>query len=211
MADTKISALTNLTDLADDDRIPVADASDLTVTQSLTLATLRTFLLQSAMRYVKRLGSDHVNSSEVSETVTGLTATIPSGDWRFDYWLVVQLNPANTIQFAINHTGTTSSFVMWISAMGSSAAAAVGAWDQEINATTGFILSSYAARAENTFRGAGVSVDTVNAPLLVRITGVVRSTTSGDLELRFGTATSGTTVSLMSDSALILQSLVNTV
>lgn len=48
MADTKISALTDIVTLAAGDKIPVADASDLTVTKSTTTAQVATYVLNNA-------------------------------------------------------------------------------------------------------------------------------------------------------------------
>lgn len=48
MANTKISALTNIGTLASGDEIPVADASDLTVTKSATMTNVQTFVTNLA-------------------------------------------------------------------------------------------------------------------------------------------------------------------
>lgn len=44
MADTKISALGDIATLADGDKVPVADASDLTVSKSATMAEIKTYI-----------------------------------------------------------------------------------------------------------------------------------------------------------------------
>jgi hypothetical protein len=158
--------------------------------------------------YVKRLASDATeNETATMAEITGLTITTPlGGKYIFEYYLRVHsLDVLNSFSFAVNYTGSTSSFDYWMSVMGNSAAGAVGAWDQEVNATTGFVLSSFGTRIKNTTLGPGTGVDTANADMMVRITGMFVAATSGDLKLMHASElvqANGTTVK--AGSAVIL-------
>lgn len=211
MADTKISALTDMTDLADGDSVPIADATDLVATKRCTLARLRTFLQSvGGMLYIKRLGTSASTTLTSMTEAANLTVSLAAGRWRVEYWLLANSDStANSFKFALDHSGTTTSFVYWMSVMGSSDLAAVGSWDQEINATTGFVLSSFATRVKNTTLGPGVGVD-ATSNLLVRLSGTFQSTTSGSLKLMFGSEVGGATTFLNDRSVLLLHNLTNT-
>jgi hypothetical protein len=216
MADTKISDMTDLTTLADGDELPVADASDLTANKSFTLATLRGFLqgingpVIGGLPLIKTLASDATENETASMAeVTGLTySSQPAGRWLFEYNLIVQTaDVANSFKFAVDHSGTASSFMYWMLVMGNSATAAVGAWDQEVNATTGFVISSFATRLKNTTLGPGTGVDTANADVLVKLVGMYETVTTGNLKLMHGSAltqANGTTVKAGSSLVLLV-------
>jgi hypothetical protein len=70
MADTKISALTGIGTLAAGDKIPVADASDLTVTKSATMTDVKTYLDTLA------LSSANITALPAASTLA-LTDTFP--------------------------------------------------------------------------------------------------------------------------------------
>jgi hypothetical protein len=213
MADTKISALTDLTLLADLDRIAVAEASALDATVSCTLVTLRRYLQSlGGLAYIVRGGGIYNTTVTSMTELTDFTVALAAGAWRFEYWLQVQSGTlTNAFKFAVDHSGTTSSFVYTMMVMGNSALAAVGAWDQEVNATTGFVISSFATRVKNTTLGPGTGVDTISANLLVRISGRLQSSTSGNLKLMFGSEVATNTTTVQALSTLLLYNLTNTV
>jgi hypothetical protein len=215
MADTKISDMTDLATLADGDELAVADASDLTANKSFTLATLRGYLqgLHTAvggLPLIKTLTSDATENETASMAeVTGLTYTSqPLGRWIFEYNLIVQTaDVANSFKFAVDHSGSTLTFLYWMHVMGNSATAAVGAWDQEVNATTGFVISSFGTRVKNTTLGPGTGVDTANADVQVKIIGMFQNTGIGNLKLMHGSAltqANGTTVKAGSSLMLLV-------
>jgi hypothetical protein len=213
MADTKISGLTDLTILATGDRIAVAEASALDATVSCSLATLRSYLQSvGGMAYVKGLSTGMSTTVTTMTEVTGLTVALAAGGWRFEYWLeVTSGNVANSFKFAVDHSGTTASFLYTLLVMGNLATAAVGAWDQEVNATTGFVLSSFATRVKNTTLGPGTGVDTTFSGFLVRISGRLQSSTSGNLKLLIGSEVATNQTNLSDRSCVLLYNLTNTV
>lgn len=213
MADTKISGLTNLAILADADRIAIAEASAPTATISATLATLRGYLqANGGLPYLKRLGITAGTTLTTMTELTDFTVALAAGRWRFEYWLQVSSNTlANSFKFAVDHSGTTTTFVYTLSVMGNSDLAAVGSWDQEVNATTGFVLSSFATRIKNTTLGPGVAVDTADVYLFVRISGRFESSTSGNFKLMYGSEVAGNLTSVHSMSCVLLYNLTATV
>lgn len=70
MADTKISALTDIVTLAAGDKVPVADASDLTATKSATMTELNAYLQTLA------LASTQITALPAASAVAG-TDTLP--------------------------------------------------------------------------------------------------------------------------------------
>jgi hypothetical protein len=213
MADTKISALTDLTVLADLDRIALAEASALDVPVSCTLVTLRSYLQSlGGLPYIQRAGGITTTTVTSMTEVTDLTVALAAGAWRFEYWLEAQSGTlTNAFKFAVDHSGTTSTFVYTMMVMGNSAIAAVGAWDQEVNAMTGFVVSSFATRIKNTTLGPGTGVDTISANFLVRISGRLQSSTSGNLKLMVGSEVATNTTTVQALSTVLLYNLTNTV
>lgn len=213
MADTKISALTDMTDPEENDALPICDASDLATAKRCTLGSLRNFLQSvGGMLYVKRLGTSASTSLTTMTEATNLTVIVPAGVWRFDYWLLMTSDvTTNTFKIAVDHSGTTTSFVYWMLVLGNSDLGSVGTWDQEINLTTGVCLSSFGTRVKNTTLGPGVSVDAAASSLLVRVSGLFQSTTTGSLKLLWGSEVGGVLSSLNLNSTLLVHNLTNTV
>lgn len=157
---------------------------------------------------VAALASDFAENDTTSMVkITGLDLTVGAGTYVFEYYIRGRASDVlNSLKFAVNHTGTTTVFfysLMWPSA---GVVAATGAVDQDAPAiTTGSIWAHQSTRTKNTTLGPQTGVDTANADILFRVTGLMIVTVSGTLELYHGSElaqANGTSV--MAGTSLIL-------
>lgn len=157
------------------------------------------FTVQSApivgMLTLKGLASDQSNATTTATEVTGLSVTTGTGNFSFKYVILCQTSVTTTTpKFAVNHTGTVTSFVYWIYAPTANVASVDGVIDQDMSLTTGGQFCVNAARAKSTTAlTAYVSVDTANADALYIIDGLFVCTVDGDLELWHGSETANST------------------
>jgi len=73
MANTKISALADIVTLAAGDKVPVADASDLTATKSATMTEITTYVAGAQTTYVGTTAIA-LNRASASQGLTGITS-----------------------------------------------------------------------------------------------------------------------------------------
>ncbi len=147
-------------------------------------------------------GEQHDVTASVALTeVTALSQTLAAGTYTFKYFVIYRSNQlTNGISLAINFTGTNGAFVWWWRWADVLATASSAAPDQDQIIAAGAVQGSFASRAKSsTTRGVTLSVDTINADMLVIIEGVFVATGSGDLELWHGSelATAAYTTSVM--------------
>ena len=204
MADTKISALTAASVAAAANEFAINEAG---TSKKVTAAQLATYLRTVGMTQVKNLASDEVENETASMVkVTGLDLAVGTGTYVFEYYIRARsFDTVNSMKFAVNHTGTADVFNYFLYFPSAGVTAATGAVDQESNPTTGSVWAFAGTRVKNTTLGPQASVDTADADILYRISGMMIVTVAGNLELYHGselTQTAGTLVK--AGSCLIL-------
>lgn len=192
----KISALSALTgaNAASGDLITLVDISDTTFAASgtnkkMTLDELRAYLaLGAGLPLVKSLASDAAsNSTTTAAKITSLDLAVGVGNWAFQYFIRYQAAAATTgVKFSVNHTGTLTAFMAnmrWVDVSNVATAAATSAPTQAGN--TNNVIQGVSARAKSTAAGMGptLSVDTLNADMLMIIEGLLVCTVAGNIEL----------------------------
>lgn len=176
-------------------------ANDTSTTQLATTA----FVQSGGPVKVKSLSADQANAQSTMVRVSGMDVTVPSGTYTFEYYIRAQTSDAtNSMKFAVNHTGTTTSFVYTLFFPSAGVAAATGAVDQENNPTTGAIWACQPTRVRNTTCGPQTGIDTINADVMYRISGLMVVTVSGTLELYHGSETAGLNSTVKASTALVL-------
>ncbi len=153
---------------------------------------------------VKALTADQTNATTTFAKVTNLDQVVGVGTWAFKYLIRYRSDTTTTgIKFAVNHTGTVTSFVANAWYQENTTAAATGAADQA-HITFGLVAGG-AARAKSTSVAMvqTASVDTINADMLMILEGLMVVTVSGNIEL-YHASEAATTTTVKQDSALIL-------
>ena len=209
MADTKISALTALTSLAAGDEIPVADASDLSVTKAFTLTTLMAYLQSLGVPVVKRLGSTHSVTGVTGTAVTDLTVTLAAGTYVFRYFLINRSATATTgVGLGINFTGTAAVKAFIRYNVSTITTASNGLTEEESGAAlvTGGVMNAWASKAYSTTAPTTMAegVGATGADLLDIVEGVLIVTVSGNLELWHSSQIAATTTTIEVGSSLIV-------
>ena len=113
----------------------------------------------------------------------------------------------NGIRYAVNYSGTNGAFVWWWRWADLSAIASTAVPDQDDVDAAGNVMGVFQSRAESTTtRGVTLSVDTINADMMVMIEGVFVATGAGDLELWTASDvnTAGYTTSTMIGTSVII-------
>lgn len=188
MADTKISALTDIVTLADGDKVPVADASDLTVSKSATMTELVAYLQTQGMASKTHLGSRYTNATSTGTEVTGLSFNSLVAGTYFVRWALLYEAAAATssIKFGVNCTSAVNEFVANVYFPSAGVTAATGTMHDAANATTGQVWAYANTRTESTTApNLGPWIATTNAavPHLLILETLVVQTGTGDIEL----------------------------
>ena len=106
MADQKVSALTAATVAALANELPINEAG---TSKKISITQLVTLLQSLGMARVKRLGSQHANSSTTGTEVTDLTMALEAGTYQVQYNLIVRSATATVgPMFGVNFTGTAA-------------------------------------------------------------------------------------------------------
>jgi hypothetical protein len=152
MADTKVSALADIVTLAAGDKVPVADASDLTASKSATMTEIVTYLQSVGMPMVLKLGSRYTNSTTTGTEVTGLSFNSLAAGTYFIRWALLYEAAATTssIKFGVNVTNTVDEFVANVYFPSAGVTAATGTMHDANNATTGQVWAYANTRTEST-------------------------------------------------------------
>lgn len=134
---------------------------------------------------VVALGADATaNSTTTIAFVPGLDQTCEIGTFVFEYFIRYQAAAATTgVKFSVDHTGTVASIIWNMRYVDVSATAATAVPDQDNNLATAAVMAAFAARADNVTLGPTLSVDTLNADMLMLIEGLVVVTAGGTLRL----------------------------
>ena len=181
MADTKISALTAVTNVADANEFAVNEAG---TSKKASAAQLRKLI----GLYKKRVTADVSSTSATLAKVTDLDLTLPAGSYGFQYNCIWQSSSLTCgVSFNVNFSGTQTHIPFlwrWIDV---SSTAATGAPTQS-DSTTGQVVGAFASRIARTTTqfGLTLSVDVINADLLMIVEGSIVVTVQGDLQLYFG-------------------------
>lgn len=135
-----------------------------------------------------------VNGTTSMVKITGLDLTVGLGSWHFKYLIRYQTSITTTgVKFAVNHSGTVTSFMAnhYFSQALSTAVTAIA--DQDNAGAAVGIDSSMPTRAINITAGPTASADTVNADMMWIVEGLMVITGSGDLQLFHGSETAANT------------------
>lgn len=196
MADIKISALTAATDLTDADEFVVNDGG---TSKKITPLLMERF-------HTKAVATQVNNSTTTAATITELDMTLPAGTYVFQYFIRYQSAATTTgVKFDVNHSGTVTAFVWNQRWSDLSATASTAVPDQNAIGAAGHVMGTFASRAKGTAgRGVTLSVDTINADMLMIIEGLCIVTVSGDLQLYHGSEVAAQS-SVMPGTALIVR------
>jgi len=204
MADQKISALTQAASGLATDEFAINEAG---TSKKITLSQVAHFTNISGI-VVSLAGDATANGLTTAVRVSGMDVVVDAGTYVFEYYIRAQFADAgNSPKFAVNHTGTVTAFMCDFFFPDSNVTALDGVIDQEVNSTTGQIWAFQATRILNTLLGPEVSIDTINADILFRITGLIVVTVTGTLELYQGSEVAGNLITIKAGTGLILTKL----
>lgn len=211
MADTKISSLGSIGTLADGDKVPVADASDLSVSKSATMTELGTYLKggKGMSRVTTVTGSDHSVTGVTGTEVTTLSQTLEPGTYTVKYTLLTQSGTSTTgVGLGINFTGTaaTKAFIRYNVATITTASNGLTEEESGVALVTGGVLNGWATKAYSTtapnMMSAGVGA--INVDCIDCIEGLIIVTAQGDLELWHSSEIAATTTLVKIGSSLVV-------
>lgn len=188
MADTKVSALAAIDALAAGDKVPVADASDLTASKSATMTQLLAFLHANGMNQVLKLGTRYTNATATGTEVTGLSFNNLVAGTYFIRWALLYEAAVNTssIKFGVNCISAVNEFVANVYFPSAGVTAATGTMHNANNATSGQVWAyANTITQSTTAPNLGPWIATTNAavPHLLILETLVVQTGTGDIEL----------------------------
>lgn len=147
----------------------------------------------------RHLGTQHAATTIACTQVSNLDFKgLIAGTYKFQYDMICQTATATVgLNFAINHTGTVTKIAYILEWVDVSATATTGAVSSTINAAAGVTVGAAASIAKAT-TSATLSTGTAgatsaNSNLFLRISGVVVTSTTGNLELWHGSETATST------------------
>lgn len=223
MADTKISGLSAITgaNLATGDLLAVVDVSDTTMAGSgsdkkTTLDDLVTWLqANKGLPRVKRLGSQHSNSTTTPTKVTDLDMTLEAGTYTFNYWIIERsatITVAPLYNFNFSGTATVARWWFQYADLSSTLLAAIGTVSHNVSTPT---LGFQMAQSEDTMATTATgnmhpsattnAVQTTATDILVKITGLLVITVSGDMQLYHGSETATATTVEVGSSLVVVR------
>lgn len=130
------------------------------------------------------------------------TTTVGVGTWHFKYLVRYQSGATTTgVKFAVNHTGTVTSFLAQSRWNTTGSAATTGAATQ--NQAAPRIYEASSVRAKDTAMGPTVSVDALNSDMLCVVEGILTVSVSGSLELKHASEVAAAST-VMAGTSLIL-------
>lgn len=204
MADSAISQLTLAASGLAADEFAIGEAG---ASKKITLSQIADFVNSSGI-LISLASNETPSSATAMVRVSGIdVANVDAGIYTFEYYIRAQFAGANqSIKFAVNHTGTTTSFSYSFQYPGTFSSTATGAIDQVVNATTGAVWCQQSTRIKNTTLGPETNVDTIDSDILFRISGMAVVTVSGTLELYYGAESAAQgNITIMAGTCLILK------
>ena len=192
MADSAISGLPPASS-------PLAGTDELELNQAGTSVRVdaSVFKEEAVGLITKALSADLTNATTTFAKVTNLDQAVPVGTWAFQYFVRYQSDTTTTgIKFAVNFTGTVTSFVAHSRHQAAAPdqtvitlGAVQGGAARAISATVALIQTP--------------SVDTINSDMLMVLEGLMVVTVTGNIEL-YHASEAATTTTVKQDSMLIL-------
>lgn len=220
MADSKISALTEIGEAADPDLFVLVDVDDTTqaasgTTKKISLTALveaissRLTPADDARIFLKALAANAPTNSTVTLTkIANLDQALAAGTYYFRYAIRYQAGATGTgVRFNVNFTGTTSTFQFQWMFGDVSATAATAAPDQDQQLATAAVTSIFTSRVKRTTAAGGttLSVDAANSDMLMIIEGLFICSTSGTLELYHGSEVAAASTVMAGSSLMVLK------
>jgi len=202
MSDSAISALTLATSGLGADEFAIGDVG---TSEKITLSQISKFTNASGI-FISLASDASAQSTTAMVRVSGMDVTgIDAGTYVFEYYIRAQfVGATQSIKFAVNHTGTTTSFMYNFFYPQANNTQTVGAIDQTVNQVQGSIWAFQATRIKNTTLGPETSVET-SADIMFRIMGTMIVTVTGTLELYAGGEINASSFTIMSGTSLILK------
>lgn len=157
---------------------------------------------------VHHLGSDASGVSVNTLTDVMTTTSVGTGLYHFRY--IIRWRSSSTsvgAAFAVNHTGTTTTFLSTAIYTTTGTTDATGVGDQTVGTKVGQLVEGKSERAVNTASSFSEGVDTADSDMLTILEGLVRITaTTGGNSLVLRTAAEGGagTITVKADTTLIL-------
>jgi hypothetical protein len=215
VADTKISALPAATVAAAANELAINEAG---TSKMLTVDLLREFIVKRAAAATVAAGEFltwlvlAANSSDITGTTLTTVMSITGvgvGRYHFRCQLIYQTTATTTgIDRAVNHTGTTTQFLVEARMAGTGTAASTAAATEAAAGATGAIYEAQGSRTKNAIIGAGtVSVDAANADMMCTLEGFLVVSVSGTLEIKLAAESAGLVCRAMQGSFLELRKL----
>lgn len=209
MADTKFSDLAAVGVVAGANEIAVNEAG---TSKKASITQLTAYLDSISRVRTKRLTADHTISSATGTEVTDLIMTLEAGTFVFDYYLIESSATVTVAPlFAFNFAGTATVANWWFEYADLSATllAAIGTTAHNVSTPTlGFGMRQAEDVEATSTSNMGPSattnaVQTINTNILVKITGLLVVTVSGNMELWHSSETA-TATSLKAGSSLVV-------
>ena len=202
-ADSKLTALTELTTPASGDWLYAVDVSDTTDDAAGSSRKVRVDRV-AWMTYA--LGSDYTNNSTTGTEVTGIgPMTVPAaGTYFLDCNLIVQSAATTTSpKFGTNYTGTATVFTTYAQFPSEGVTAVTGQIDDVANATTGQVWGYAIQTTETTTApnlGPWTGVATANANFPIRVVAHMTVSDTGDIELWAGSEVASSQITIKAGS-----------
>lgn len=155
------------------------------------------------------LAANAADITGVTQTVVMTITGVGVGRYRMTCMLIYQTTALTTgIDVSVNHTGTTTQWLMEHRLSGTGAAASTAAASEVAANVSGNIYESQGSRTKNAVIGAGtVSVATIDADHLSTIEGFFVVSVSGDLEIKMAAEAAGLVCRAMQGSNIRLEKL----
>lgn len=207
MADTKISALAAASVAALANELAINEAG---TSKKITIQQIHDLFDNLGLSRVRRLNSTHSNSSTTGTKVTDLDMTVEAGTYTFEYYLFVRSSSAGVAPtFAFNFTGTAAPVKWWFEYADLSATllAAIGTISHNVTTQTlGFGMAQSEDTEATTVANMGPlgGVQATGTDHLVKITGLMVVSVTGNIELWHASeAANATTVEIGSSLIVV--------
>jgi hypothetical protein len=153
---------------------------------------------------VKKSLADHANATTTVTEVTDLSLGCGVGTWTFEYWIRFWSSLSTTgPKLSVNFDGTVTVFPNTLYAVVADVTGSAFPMDQDVLVPGVMVgMAKRVKDATGTMIGTG-GVDTINADVLLLITGIAVVTVAGNFELWHGSETANNTI-VKQDSVLRL-------
>lgn len=204
MADTKISAATAVTTATGTDEYATNQGG---ASKRTNLDQILTYLQSKGLPVVRRLDTQHNNSSTTGTEVTELSVTLVAGTYTFTYYLITQAGDTAVGQrFGINYTGTVTRLGYFLRYCDTGTSATTGIADDDSPSGAESIMACFVGRTESTTSpdlGALTNHATATTDTPMIIEGLIVVSDGGDLEL-WHSPDAAVQTSIMVGSSLVL-------